>query len=291
MEFGRVATLDGVDFHLPGPDPRSRALLAGRRPGPLQVRVGQPRWTSEGATPPQRLGDYAERYTCIELNVTFHTIPEPRIVAGWAAAVPAGFRFCPKVPRAVSHAPTGWEEAAQRFAALLPHFGNTLGPCFFQAPPEVGPEDLEAVLVRMRALPAQVALEVRHPAFFRAGRLGEGLFSRLAEAGIGVVVTDTPGRRDVVHRSFTSPTLILRFGGHAGEPSTRSRLEAWATLFQEEPGLQEVYLFVHQPDNLRMEELAEHAQVAMGAAFVPPKGPRQRGLFGCSTKSIRDYNL
>lgn len=280
MEFGRMATLDGVDFRLPDPDPRSRALLGRGTQGAVQVRVGQPRWTTEAGTPPQRLQSYSERYNSIELNVTFHAIPEPRIVAGWAATVPAGFRFCPKVPRAVSHAPTGWEEAAQRFAALLPHFGNSLGPCFFQAPPEVGPEDVEAILVRIRALGAKVALEVRHPAFFRAGRLVEGLFSRLGEAGVGAVVTDTPGRRDVVHRSFTSPTLILRFQGHAGEPSTRSRLEAWARLLREEPGLRDVYLFVHQPDNLLMEELADQAREALGEAFVAPEGPRQRGLFG-----------
>ncbi|HND34221.1 MAG TPA: DUF72 domain-containing protein, partial [Myxococcota bacterium] len=148
------------------------------------------------------------------------------------------------------------------------------------APPEVGPEDLDAVLLRIAALRATVALEVRHPAFFRQGRLIEALFSRLAKAGIGAVVTDTPGRRDVVHRSFTSPTLILRFLGDADQPSTRERLERWGQVLREEPGLRDAYVFVHQPDNLLLPELAEQARAAMGPATAPVQGPRQRGLFG-----------
>ena len=285
MEFGRLSDLSAVDFRLPGPDPRSRALSGRESPGMLQVFVGLPKWTADSLHTPglpahKRLSSYADRYNSIELNATFHAIPEARLVATWAASVPPGFRFCPKVPRTISHPPTDWEGAARQFADVLPHFGTTLGPCFFQAPPEVGPDDLDAVFLRMAALRTPMVLELRHPAFFRQGRLIDPLFSRLVEAGVGVVVTDTPGRRDVVHRSFTTTTLMLRFLGDAEEPTSRSRLASWAQALRGETGLREVYVFVHQPDNLLLLELAGLAREAFGELCVKTEGPRQRGLFG-----------
>jgi uncharacterized protein YecE (DUF72 family) len=285
MEFGRHDDASAVDFTLPDPDPRSVDLLARHGPCAPRVRFGMPRWTGgldQRGTSHERLSAYAEHFPAIELNVSFHAVPEARVVAGWASAVPASFRFCPKVPRTVSHEPGAWRADAGRFAEVLPHFGDRLGPCFFQAPPEVGPSDEAELFARLGSVPTACALEVRHPAFFRGGVLADRLFGRLAAAGVGTVVTDTPGRRDVVHGTLTSPTLFLRFMADAAHPTTGPRLAAWAERVRwwGERGLRDVYVFVHHPDNLRLPELVALVRAAFGDLCVATEPPRQRGLFG-----------
>lgn len=279
---------------LPGPDPRSASLLAPHRPpgpGARPVRVGGPSWNEgfvatygPGVPPGQRLARYAERYGAVELNPTFHAVPSPTVTAGWRRAVPLGFRFAPKVPRSISHGGADWAAEVPAFLAAVEALEEARGPCFFQAPPEAGPGDLPELRRRLAALApvGALALEVRHPGFFRDGLLVPPLFDALAAANIGTVVTDTPGRRDVVHSSLTAPFLLVRFMADVEHPSTAPRLAAWATHLaaRAAEGLGEVLFFVHQPDNLGLPALIEAAEAALGPLLAPRAPPRQASLFG-----------
>ena len=61
------------------------------------------------------LAFYGRYFNAVELDTTFHATPPPDRAARWASAGPDDFRFCPKAPRALTHAAqppqapiTGW---------------------------------------------------------------------------------------------------------------------------------------------------------------------------------------
>src|SRR5688572_16061165 len=46
---------------------------------------------------------YAERFPTVEINYTFYRMPTEKLLAGWAQATPAHFRFTLKAPRRITH--------------------------------------------------------------------------------------------------------------------------------------------------------------------------------------------
>ena len=43
------------------------------------------------------------RLTNIEGNTTFYAVPAPKTIESWIENTPETFRFCPKIPKAISH--------------------------------------------------------------------------------------------------------------------------------------------------------------------------------------------
>ena len=58
----------------------------------------------EGTKPADFLREYARRLTAVEGNTTFYAVPAPMTLLRWVEETPETFRFCPKLPRTVSHA-------------------------------------------------------------------------------------------------------------------------------------------------------------------------------------------
>ena len=48
MDFGRLPSVDGVDFELPADDPVVRDVLQGQRAPHARVRIGTPRFADAG---------------------------------------------------------------------------------------------------------------------------------------------------------------------------------------------------------------------------------------------------
>ena len=78
----------------------------------MNFYVGCPIWSwkgwvgnfyPEGTKPSEFLHEYTQRLTTVEGNTTFYAAPAPKTLEGWAEEMPATFRFCPKVPKAISH--------------------------------------------------------------------------------------------------------------------------------------------------------------------------------------------
>ena len=55
---------------------------------------------AEGTSHLQR---YASRFAATEINSTFHRPHRASVYERWAQAVPADFRFCAKLPKAITH--------------------------------------------------------------------------------------------------------------------------------------------------------------------------------------------
>lgn len=302
MDFGKLPTVDHVNFELPASPAANRQAL--EKPGIAEPHlylgatgyhmkpwVGH--WYPAGAKEKDFLRYYGQQFNTIEHNTTHYRIPDADTVRHWRNETPADFRFCPKIPQTISHA-----RDLGRFGSDLPLFcemmaglEEKLGCCFMQLPPGFSPRDLRALEYFTEKFPAEIplAIEVRHPAFFTGQAGAEAYFQLLAEKNIATVITDVAGRRDVCHMRLTSRMVLIRFVGNGLHPSDYTRIQQWgevlATWFSQ--GLATACFFAHEPDNLLAPELAVYCTRIFSEMMphIPLRGPqpvagRQGDLFG-----------
>jgi len=140
----------------------------------LSYRIGLPAWAFAGwqdryFDSRDRLRQYASVFSSVEGNTTFYAIPAPATVQDWRAQVEdLDFRFCFKLPKAVTHQAGGRQVLAEFLTALEP-LESHLGPFLVQLPAVVGPEHIGWIRGLLASLPQDIgyALEVRHPDFFQ----------------------------------------------------------------------------------------------------------------------------
>ena len=276
MDFGKVKDISHIDFTLPPDHPATaiRLGLSGRaagEAGSLRIHVGCPVWQDDamarklcppGTPKPQRLACYARQFNSLELNSTGYGLA-PEKAARWAAEVPEKFRFCPKVPMDITHVPSldgVWGRFAEHCQGVLA-LGKRLGYFFLQFPEQFGPSrfgELERFL-RARKAEVPLALEVRHPGWFRDGA-ADRLFGLLEEQGITAIIVDTPGRRDALHQRLTTGSAFIRFNGHGGGELDFRRLDEWCGRIRlwMDAGLRELYFFTHMDPPDQTVELGAH---------------------------------
>ncbi|TAE05699.1 MAG: DUF72 domain-containing protein [Bacteroidetes bacterium] len=305
MEFGKVSAeqLPQVVFDLPALPAHTQRLLASQQaPEKPVVYVGCPVWANKewiGSWYPADtkekdfLHQYAQQFNTIELNSTHYQIPHPSVVEHWRSKVPDDFRFCPKFLQDISHTLLQMGEAramTQLFCQTMQAFGECLGTSFLQLSPYFSPKERDMLLKFCDDLPVgyRLAVEFRQAQWFVGDNLPK-ISEELASRGIGTVITDTAGRRDAVHLSLSSPTLMLRFVGNDLHTTDYTRIDAWVGKLQSliAQGVQEIYFFAHEPDNTKAPDLACYvieklAQVCNIHLKMPKRwgnGAKQVGLF------------
>jgi uncharacterized protein YecE (DUF72 family) len=221
----------------------------------------------------------------VELNPTFYAIPDPGTVENWAASVPDGFRFAPKVYRAISHDRRlrGIEGLLERFVESIRRFGNRLGTCFLQLPPSLGMEVVEDLNRFLDLWPKdlRIAVEFRRRDWFRHD---EG-FEVLQRHGAAAVITDSPGRRDAVHMRLTSGEVFVRFLGNDLHPTDFQRVDDWIRRLEGwvSCGLEALWFTFHQPREINSPRLAafmiERLNDRLQTGLTPPR-PLQPRLLG-----------
>lgn len=123
----------------------------------------------EDTTAEGMLRAYGERLPAVEINNTFYRLPNERVLEGWAAQVPDGFRFVLKASRRITHIKRlrdAGDETAYLYrtaASLGPHMGVIL----FQMPPNFK-KDLPRLETFLSQVPTGrgAALEFRHESWF-----------------------------------------------------------------------------------------------------------------------------
>ena len=262
MDFGRPDQPSSVDWRLP-PD-SSLTQLTLKQLGPskdAELYIGSTAWAQkelvgEVYPPKTKSADYLQAYgrqfNSIELNTTYYRTPDHRQVLKWYAATPDDFRFCPKVNKAISQrGDLGiHSSSALDFVKAVQHFEHKLGPCFIQLPPGFDTSKVDALRAWLDAWPptARLAVELRHASWFSESA-GLDLFAELVHRGIGTVITDVGGRRDVAHMHLTADFVVVRWVGTLHD-SDRGRLADWAKRLRSwyAAGLREAYVFTHQPE-------------------------------------------
>lgn len=147
--------------------------------GVNEVLIGTAGWaiprTVADAFPAEgsQLERYAARFSCAEINSSFHRPHRPATYARWAAGVPEEFRFAVKLPKTISHERRllGCEDLVARFLEESAGLGARLGVLLLQLPPSLvfDAEVAASFFAVVRdASPADVACEPRHASWFTA---------------------------------------------------------------------------------------------------------------------------
>ncbi|MBD0327821.1 MAG: DUF72 domain-containing protein [Pyrinomonadaceae bacterium] len=257
------------------PEPAANAsVLRGIRSPSPHVYVGAATWGDASwvgkmyplKTPTAKYRQlYSHYFNAIELNATHYNIYSPDVIRQWAApAKDLDFKFCPKFPQSISHY-SGFEKVQAHTNAFLESiwaFEKGLGPAFLQLSETFSPQHKEELFSYLASLPESLSffLEVRHPAWLADAAQAEELFQTLTALNRGLVITDTPGRRDLVHMRLTVPRLFLRFVCNGVHPTSFSRTDAWIACLKNwiDRGLQEAYLFLHPGNDAAVPELATY---------------------------------
>lgn len=215
---------------------------------------------------------YSRKLSTVEGNTTFYMVPSAETVARWRAETPAEFRFCPKIPRLISHAPDleASQEATRAFVTRMRGLGERLGPIFLQLPPAFGPTHLKQLETWLSFWPGDVrlAVEVRHPAFFEQDQAATLNALLHAQRAARVIMDTRPMRAGPaaeqemlqarerkpdlpVYPAITTDFIFLRYIGHSSLEVNAPFLDAWAARLAQwlERGIA-LYLFCHCPDEV-----------------------------------------
>lgn len=303
MKFGRIdhSMLAQINWELPADPPATRALLANLpvRQQPPTIYMGCSVWTDrsflgkiypQGTPAKDFLKRYAQQFNTIELNTTFYSIPSIEKVKKWKATVMPGFKFCPKVPRSISH--HHHIDTQRRFLAIfiesVRHFEASLGMTFMQLPPYFQPKNMETLQLLLPDIPAEFpfAIELRHPDWFSDPVAQQEYFALLRAHGVTAVITDTAGRRDVLHQTLTMPDVFIRFVGNNLHATDYIRIDAWLKKIYDwlEQGISNLYFLFHEPQKSLSVDLAVYMIQALNRlgswqlsppSLVDPQDDRQ----------------
>lgn len=303
MDFGKTAHFAGVDFTLPEEPTFNRRVLVGKQQLQLNFYIGTTGWSMpewKGTVYPPNCSSkdflhyYSRQFNTIEFNTTHYRIPDTKMVNSWYEKSAEDFRFCPKMPQQVSHRKDLGIQSGylNTFISNISLLKEKLGPVFVQFPPYFGPEYFGMLQKLIAHIPSGFAtsVELRHPGWFE----NPDTFLRLADylqgKNQGLVITDVAGRRDVLHMHLSTSYCQIRFVGNGLHPTDYERIDSWIERIKiwQSVGLNEIYFFAHEPDNLLAPELAAYIYAKIkGIPNITSRGPELNKYTG-GQKSLFD---
>jgi len=278
----------------------------------MDLHIGCPIWSfkgwvgnfyPEGTTPKEFLHEYSRRLTTIEGNTTFYAVPNQETVENWVAETPETFRFCPKVPKAVSHEGDLVDNIprAEQFVEVMRGLGIRLGPMFLQLPPRFPPHLIGELQTFLAAWPQDVrlAVEVRNLDWFETPHTGE-LNRLLADFNMARVTIDTRPIRDLagdeilegttygslvgarerkpdvpVNPTRTTDFVFIRYIGHPDLKFNGPFLDEWESYLASEleSGAKDAYVFCHSPENITAPLIARELHRRLASRMNIPELP------------------
>ena len=222
----------------------------------------------KGSPAGQLLKLYCDRFSTVECNATFYSIPSPETVAKWGETVPDDFRFCPKFPKIITHQGVlkPHINEALDFIQLMQILGQNLGPLFVQLPPSYGPSNLNDLAQFLKGLPTdlvKIAVELRHPDWFKPP-FHSNVTGLLKSLKVGQVLLDSRPMYEVEgdpqkHSQRRKPRVplipqltadfsIVRFISHPQQKENERFMEDWLLPLEEwTKAEREIYFFMHCP--------------------------------------------
>ncbi|HEY9877775.1 MAG TPA: DUF72 domain-containing protein [Leptolyngbyaceae cyanobacterium] len=240
---------------------------------------------------------YCDRFTAVEGNTTFYSMPDAETIQRWAETMPSTFRFCPKLPKAFSHQGKLMPhlEESLKFLETLKPLGSRLGPLFIQLPPSYSPAQFSDLREFLAAWPRQqfpIAVEVRHIGWFQEP-ITTRLNQMLSALGVGRVLLDTRPIYEGValpeddpqlnserkkpkvplQPEVTAPFTLIRYISHPDFDQNEPYFQEWVPRLKQwlEAGT-EIYFFAHCPIEERSPAIARHIyhQLQQEGAILPP---------------------
>jgi uncharacterized protein YecE (DUF72 family) len=288
MKFGKIDHPEQVNFVLPPDHPGTGKVLKLGKTDKPAIYIGCAKWNKSDLKnfyprgTKDELAYYATQFNSIELNATFYNNFPVETIEGWHAKTPPNFRFFPKLHQGISH----WKRLKDAKAATdlyldgIAHLQEKLGMLFLQLPDNFGPKNWEVLRDYLEEWPSgfPLALELRHTGWYDGSWDTEQLYQVLEKLNIAHVITDTAGRRDLLHMRLTSPTAFVRYNG-ANVDSDYSRLDDWIARLESwlNAGCENIYFFIHQNHEeaspLLSAHMIEKLNGTIGSQLQIPKLP------------------
>ncbi|MBA2422192.1 MAG: DUF72 domain-containing protein [Chitinophagales bacterium] len=190
----------------------------------------------EGLKAAEYLKFYAAHFGVSELNTSFYHLPLAQTALNWASAVPANFKFCPKLSRSITHYQKllNSENSLKLFFEVFDPIRKKLGPVLVQLPHFVKfhPEKTENFYKVLRSTYKQhrFALEAREAGWFSRESL-----DLMKRYHIALVISQSE-RRFPFFEAITAKDIYYRFHGPAGlyaSDYTDTMLRNYASKFTE----------------------------------------------------------
>jgi uncharacterized protein YecE (DUF72 family) len=262
MKFGSVINPEEIDFSLQQDHTNTLNVLGGKPALELDVFVGCAKWNRtdlKGFYPrgtKDELGYYSSQFNCIELNATFYRL-FPRVqFETWKSKTPDNFKFFTKLGQEISHWKRlkGTDKQVDAYIHAIEGLEHKFGGAFLQMHNNFAPKSFDDLSRFLHYWPKAfpLSVELRHQAWYSDPIVNNELLDLLNKTGIGHVLTDTAGRRDMVHMALSNKRAFIRYTG-ANHTTDYSRLDDWVERIAQwkELGLEELDFFVHQ--NLEKE--------------------------------------
>lgn len=229
---------------------------------------------------------YSTKFNSIELNATFYNLPSWKQVETWRNKTHENFKFFPKLTNTISHFKRLNEvkEEVNDFCNAISNFEEKLGMAFLQLHENFKPKDFDKLKKVIEEFPNEIPLgiEVRNEEWFSNSEIQNKFCELLEKHDVANIIVDTAGRRDMLHMRLTNSAAFIRYVG-ANHPSDISRLDEWISRIEKwrAEGLQKLYFFVHQNDEVESPLLATYfieqinivfkLKVAVPKKQLPPK--------------------
>ncbi|NKB62885.1 MAG: DUF72 domain-containing protein [Gammaproteobacteria bacterium] len=273
MKFGKTAHPEQIDFTLPLDHRGTQPLLDfSRGKEPPIIHVGCAKWNRQDLRNfyPRGIKDelsyYSAQFNTIELNATFYRIFPSTVFAGWKNKTPPNFVFYLKIPQVISHRKrlNDVQSYVEEFLANASYLDEKLGMVFLQMMENFSPHNPSSktnLFQFIRNWPHQVplAIELRQTDWFNDPDIADELYQMFEEHGVTNVITDTAGRRDLLHMRLTTPYAFVRYVG-ANHESDYTRLDNWVDRISQwvDQGIRRIAFFVHQNHELESPLLASY---------------------------------
>ena len=258
MKFGKVEHPDIIDFTLPVDHIDTSRILKETATGDLSVYVGCAKWNKQdlkGFYPrgtKDELEYYSRQFNSIELNATFYRIFPEEQFKKWYDKTPDGFKFFPKLVQNISHLKRLNDDVqpyVDQYLSNAIHLKEKLGTIFLQMHGNFAPKNFDRVVRFIERWPKDIrlAVEFRHTDWFNDQTVADELYDLLESNAISNIITDTAGRRDLLHMRLTNNEAFIRYVG-ANHETDYTRLEDWIKRLTtwKNQGISHIHFFVHQ---------------------------------------------
>lgn len=180
-------------------------------------------WYAPSLDSAARLGEYAKRFSSVEVDDTFYGIPPEPVVRHWRDSVPADFSFALKTPQQVTHERrfSDHRSLLKRFLDRASLLEDKLGPILLIAPPSFDHVELNRASLRsfVEQLPAgfRWALELKHAGWFTTE-----LHDLLASKNVALVLGESRWiRRSSLLDQTKSPTADFAYLRWNNKPTSQ----------------------------------------------------------------------
>lgn len=206
---------------------------------------------------------YSRMFNSVELNSTYYNGADPAALIRCKNKVKPGFRFCPKVPKTISHQKNlkNIDEDLHSFLRGVNVLGENLGVIFLQLNNYFGANDIAELNNFLGIIPVEfmISVEIRIPQMQDAV-LNEKILSVLKEHKAGVVITDSIESREYINNiRLTNHNSFIRFIAY-GHETDYSRIDEWYRQIERwsDKGLPSAYFFLHFPVELHDTGIVEY---------------------------------